>query len=106
MKIRTTNIDIERTKLLHETGGMIDRDSYVTFSGKFFLAGDDMTQRRREVWERDERRCVLCGALVSFERFEMDHFPSKRSDGGDDKMENLRTLCGTPCHRGKVGVHA
>lgn len=106
MKTRHSQIDEERTKLLHEIGEMVDRDSYITFTGKVFLHGDDLSRRRREVWERDQRRCVRCGELVSFDGFEMDHFPLKRSDGGDDSLDNLRTLCGTPCHRGPVGVHA
>lgn len=51
---------------------------------------------RREVLERDSHRCVKCG---SRERLQIDHeFPVAR--GGNDNIENLRTLC-QPCNGSK-----
>ncbi len=49
---------------------------------------------RRRVFERDKGICQECGQAVT--TFECDHiYP--RASGGDDSLENLRTLC-KPCH--------
>jgi hypothetical protein len=51
---------------------------------------------RREVWRRDEGRCVDCG---SKEKLEYDHIiPYSR--GGSDTVRNLQLLC-EPCNRRK-----
>jgi hypothetical protein len=51
---------------------------------------------RREVWERDEGRCVRCGGD---EGLAMDHV-IPFSEGGSDAADNLQLLC-APCHCGK-----
>lgn len=60
-------------------------------------AWDAMRWRVREfIYDRDGRRCLLCGAT---EPLEVDHrIPLAR--GGTNDLENLQTLC-APCNRRK-----
>lgn len=51
---------------------------------------------QREVWRRDQGRCVQCG---SQERLEFDHI-IPHSRGGADTVRNLQLLC-EPCNRSK-----
>jgi len=53
----------------------------------------------REVWDRDDGRCVECGSSFFLE---VDHIVA-RSRGGDDALENLRLLC-RPCHAERHGL--
>lgn len=53
---------------------------------------------RAFVLDRDQR-CLLCGATSDQEQLEVDHWLPKAL-GGEDKLENLRTLC-LSCNRGK-----
>jgi hypothetical protein len=53
---------------------------------------------RAFVLDRD-KRCLLCGASAEQEQLEVDHWLPKAL-GGEDKLENLRTLC-LSCNRGK-----
>lgn len=46
------------------------------------------TERRQEVRERDENKCVICGAVGA----EVDHL-----HGDSDRLQDLRLLC-DPCH--------
>jgi hypothetical protein len=62
-----------------------------------YLAGlEDVGKRRREVFERDEWRCVGCAAPITWETGHMAH-------GGNTKisrcscLENLKAKCET-CH--------
>jgi hypothetical protein len=85
---------------------MRDPRSHITLDNRIFLFGVDMTERRREIWERDKRRCVLCGDLVSWDQFHLDHHPVSRGQGGDDSLKNLRTL-DQKCHlQGPNSKHA
>lgn len=54
---------------------------------------------RREVWRRDEGRCVVCH---SRERLEFDHIIPVIM-GGSNTARNLQLLCET-CNRGKGGT--
>lgn len=82
----------------------LDPRSYVRLDGAQFIFGRDMTNRRREVWERDGRKCVYCETPVVFEwdwtvrpdAMELNHRRS-RGLGGDDRIENLETIC-HGCH--------
>ena len=51
---------------------------------------------RQEVFDRDKWRCRLCGTT---QQLTPDHI-IKRSQGGDDNLANLWTLC-ADCHRRK-----
>ena len=53
--------------------------------------------RRAEVYERDDNKCVECGAT---ERLTIDHIVPI-SKGGSNETENLQTMC-EPCN-GKKG---
>lgn len=63
---------------------------------------------RRQVFERDEYKCVRCGLDVVWERGysnsgEMDERVPK-GRGGEVSVENCQTLC-HPCHQGPTGKH-
>lgn len=47
---------------------------------------------RREIYERDEGQCVICGSPGAH-----IHHIVFRSQGGKDAADNLVTLCGS-CH--------
>ena len=102
--------DIELTKLRFETGTYQDPRSEVFLDGKEYLAGQDVTNRRTEVWERDKRRCVRCGVYVTFEQMHMDHVAKNYGARKWDNIDNLQTLCGPSqncCHiGGKNSKHA
>jgi 5-methylcytosine-specific restriction endonuclease McrA len=51
---------------------------------------------RRQVLERDRRRCVRCGRA---DYLQLDHVIRWR-DGGAQSVENLRVLCGF-CNRAR-----
>ena len=44
---------------------------------------------RLAIWERDQRTCGICGALVAIEDLEIDHI-LPRMMGGLDDATNLR----------------
>ena len=55
---------------------------------------------RWEVFQRDGRRCVVCGASAAEgDRLHVDHIISVYNGGGNE-IENLQTLC-EPCNLGK-----
>ena len=47
---------------------------------------------RREIFERDEYRCVYCGEQFPAERLTLDHVQA-RVRGGDRSAGNLVTAC-------------
>jgi HNH endonuclease/Sel1 repeat-containing protein len=51
---------------------------------------------RREVWRRDERKCVKCGSQV---KLEFDHI-IPFSEGGSNTARNIQLLC-QDCNRAK-----
>lgn len=88
-------------------------DSFIGFDGHEYLEGKDRTKRRRQVWERDGRRCVRCGKYVRWKNeAEMDHRKGGlygrcdclTCDRHGDGKGNLQTLC-AECHRGPEGKH-
>jgi len=50
------------------------------------------TEKRKELYERDQWTCQYCGEKVSAENITLDHFIPYHS-GGSNKKENLRTAC-------------
>lgn len=65
------------------------------------LSSADKQVIRRQVFERDGRRCQDCGLLLQWTAMELHHV-KPRSLGGDWSPENLVTLC-HPCHAAKKG---
>jgi len=57
------------------------------------LAPDEYRELHRKVLQRDSWRCQACGSM---ERLEVHHI-ELRSQGGEDREDNLITLC-RPCH--------
>jgi 5-methylcytosine-specific restriction endonuclease McrA len=62
-------------------------------SGRIKLLPDRYRELRRQILERDNWQCQLCGARMSLEV----HHRQFRSQLGDDSEYNLITLCHT-CH--------
>ena len=50
--------------------------------------------KRLRIFERDEYRCVYCGAQFAAEELTIDHV-QPRVHGGDRSEGNLVTACGT-----------
>ena len=98
--------DVELSKLRYEIGVYEHPESFVTCDGKEYLVGSDVTNRRREVYERDGRHCVVCGRYLSWEQMELDHIGKNYGQRRHDNIENLRALCAS-CHRtGPNAKHA
>jgi 5-methylcytosine-specific restriction endonuclease McrA len=85
--------DIERTKLRHETGQYEEAESFVMRDDSEWLVGADKAAR-----------CTDCARLLTFMEAH-PHHKIERSDGHDDRLENLVTLC-YGCHLGSSGYHA
>lgn len=58
------------------------------------LDAEAYRQLHRQVLDRDDWRCQVCGALSNLEV----HHKEFRSHSGHDSEKNLITLC-TACHR-------
>lgn len=56
------------------------------------LSSADKQVIRRQVYERDGRRCVECAKLLSWTEMELHHI-KPRSLGGGWELDNLATLC-------------
>jgi 5-methylcytosine-specific restriction endonuclease McrA len=67
--------------------------------GREVLKESAWRERRREVWERDGKRCRGCARRLSLAEAHIDHIRLRGMHGAarDDRRENLRTLCAT-CH--------
>jgi 5-methylcytosine-specific restriction endonuclease McrA len=65
------------------------------------LEAEEYSHLRLQILERDGWRCQQCGRRTQLEV----HHTHRRSRGGDDREENLLTLCRV-CHHGEheVGV--
>ena len=76
--------------------GDVEKPSRNLFGGRSTLA----PKMRWEVFQRDEYKCVVCGATAhEGARLEVDHIHPV-SKGGSDVIGNLRILCQT-CNLGK-----
>jgi 5-methylcytosine-specific restriction endonuclease McrA len=56
----------------------------------------DWIKLRGEVWLRDGKKCIHCHKVVSLRRCHIDHIKPV-SRGGNNRKDNLRTLC-RYCH--------
>lgn len=81
-----------------------DRRSEVLLDGRERLAGADLRDRREQVWERAGGRCEACGKPTTLNSGELSdmqmHHKKRRSQGRDDRAENLECLC-FRCHSGE-----
>ena len=68
--------------------GYVDPKSYVRNDGSEVLHGRDWTARKKELWERCNGRCYYCRQ----EAVDAHHLV-KRSEGRDDRLQNLIGLC-------------
>lgn len=62
------------------------------------LRGSRLLRERMEAWEQSPR-CVMCGRVVTFHEFELDHI-IPLSEGGTDARTNLQVAC-HECHLAK-----
>lgn len=94
------NKDHERTAAAQ----FLDRRSQVLLDGRERLAGVDLRTRREQVLERAKGRCEACGKPVTLSTGELSdmhmHHKTRRSQGRDDRAENLECLC-MACHHGE-----
>lgn len=77
----------------------LDPRSFISKDGRQFLAGEDVSVRRHEVWERTGGFCEMpgCNRCISEETMHMHH-DKPRSKGGDESMGNLVGSC-IRCHK-------
>lgn len=55
---------------------------------------------RDAVFDRDQGICAMCGTVhLRRGRWQADHILAVIAGGGMCGLENLRTLCTTPCHK-------
>lgn len=59
-----------------------------------------MNKLTRQLYERANYRCEICGSTQGLQK----HHIVKRSQGGDNCLNNLILLC-WECHHGTRGVH-
>ena len=57
---------------------------------------------KRAAIERDGYRCRACGKASG--RFEVDHIVPIAAGGAAFDLENLQTLCRSPCHFAKTTI--
>lgn len=79
----------------------LDPRSFISRDGRNFLAGEDVSVRRHEAWERCGGFCEEpgCNRCIDEETCHMHHV-KPRSKGGDESLNNLQILCGR-CHKRK-----
>lgn len=99
MHRRPHKLDAEATKARK----FISKFSYVsrrihpgTEKNCEYLAGSDVSKRRREVFERDEWRCVDCGTRITWESGHMAHKGNTKISRCTC-LENLSCKC-LGCH--------
>ena len=81
----------------------LDPRSFISRDGREFLAGEDMSVRRHEVWERCGGFCekMGCNRCITEETMHTHHI-KHRGKGGADNLDNLEALCGR-CHKREHG---
>lgn len=77
----------------------LDPRSFISRDGREFLAGEDMSVRRHEVFERSGGFCEEpgCNRNIAEETMHTHHI-KHRSKGGAENLDNLEALCGR-CHK-------
>ena len=89
----------KRDPLETENRHFLDPRSFISNDGREFLAGEDMSVRRHEVWERCGGFCerMGCNRGISEETMHTHHV-KPRGKGGAENLNNLEALCGR-CHK-------
>lgn len=89
----------KRDALATALRNFLDPDSFISRDGREFLAGEDVSVRRHEVWERCGGFCerMGCNRNISEETMHTHHI-RHRSKGGSESLNNLEALCGR-CHK-------
>lgn len=78
--------------------GFLDPRSFISRDGREFLAGEDATARRHEIFVRSRGFCERtgCNRCIMEETFHLHHRKS-RAHGGAENTTNLLALC-LRCH--------
>jgi 5-methylcytosine-specific restriction endonuclease McrA len=71
---------------------MIEYREFVFPKGRTRLKGKALVHLREQCLDRDGYKCCICGKRVSWKSGHMAHIKS-RGAGGEDVIENVRTLC-------------
>lgn len=79
-----------------------DPRSFISTYGDEYLKGEDLHERRKEVYARSHGRCFLnlsprCRGWIRYNDFELHHKHGGHV-GRNDNLDNLSAVCG-PCHR-------
>jgi hypothetical protein len=76
--------------------GYREKDSIVWPDGREKLVGKDWRKRKIELFSRSRGWCEGCNTLLPFQEMH-PHHQVRRSILRDDRLENLKALCGD-CH--------
>jgi hypothetical protein len=76
----------------------------IPLGGAYLLRASAVSDIRRQIWERDKKKCVHCGNTVPYGVFEM-HERVWRGRGGEVSVENGVTLCSADHQNDKVAGH-
>lgn len=89
-----------RDELSTQQRGFLDPRSFISRDGREFLAGEDMSVRRHEVWLRCDGFCerMGCNRCIITEETMHTHHVKHRSKGGAENLNSLEALCGR-CHK-------
>lgn len=89
----------KRDDLATQIRCFLDPRSFISKDGREFLAGEDMSVRRHDVWERSGGFCEEpgCNRCISEETMHCHHL-KHRSKGGAENLNNLQAACAR-CHK-------
>ena len=97
---RGTRRDLAVTKMLHENGLLLEKDSFASHDAHLYLVGQDKSIQRARVFEKTKGICFKCGRFCSWEEGEWHHLKSGLV-GRCDCLHNAAWACGrfvSNCH--------
>lgn len=102
--VLTDNFSGLATRIFRNRRAMQDFFSESNDASVIFMdRGLAVSQIRRQVFQRQEGRCVRCPNLVTYSGAHL-HERIFRGEGGEISLDNSEILC-ADCHIGERGVH-